>query len=96
MLPSYADGDRLLAVRPFLTRAVRPGDVVVVVSPAPAAAGGVSPPGATETLVKRVSQVEPGRVFVAGDNGRSYDSRVFGPLSIDAVVGRVIGVVPTR
>jgi phage repressor protein C with HTH and peptisase S24 domain len=86
MLPTYADGDRLLALRPPLGRPVRVGDVVVVVAPAPTGA-------ATETLVKRVSRLEPGQVFVVGDNSPSYDSNAFGPLALDAVIGRVVGVI---
>lgn len=90
MLPTYADGDRLLAMRRPLLRRVSPGDVVVVRAS--------NPSGLPELLVKRVERVEPGdhnggRVFVAGDNPPSYDSLVFGPVPLSHVVGRVITVV---
>ena len=94
MLPTYADGDRLLAIRSPATRAARPGDVVVVMAPAPGRTSG------GELLVKRVARVERGpsgsRLFVVGDNAPSYDSSTFGPLPTDAVVGRVIRVLATR
>lgn len=89
MLPTYVDGDRLLALRPPVGRRVRIGDVVVVVAPAPIGAT------ETETLVKRVSRLEPHRVFVAGDNSPSYDSSAFGPLARDAVIGRVLRLIPS-
>lgn len=38
-------------------------------------------------------KIHPGYVFVVGDNrAASYDSRDFGPIARDKVVGRVIGV----
>lgn len=37
--------------------------------------------------------VPHGYIFVVGDNrGQSYDSREFGPVSINRVIGRVVGV----
>ncbi len=90
MLPTYAHGDRLLALRPPVGRPVRTGDVVVVVAPASTGAP------ATETLVKRVSRLEPGRVVVRGDNAPSYDSGTFGPLPANAVIARVVRALPSR
>ena len=47
-------------------------------------------------LVKRVASIDAtGRVFVIGDNlNESSDSRSFGSLRTDAVIGKVIGKVP--
>lgn len=103
MLPTYADGDRLIAVRPAIARRIATGDVVVLRVPAPPN----DPPaslGATVVVVKRVgasggdalpgdaTAVAPaGSYFVQGDNGPSYDSRAFGVVPADAVVAKVLG-----
>lgn len=42
-------------------------------------------------MVKRIQKVDDRKIFVYGDNLKeSTDSRDFGPVSIDKVVGRVI------
>ena len=84
MSPTYADGDRILAVR---TRRVRVGDVVAFTLP-PGAASFVTDPSAP--AVKRVVAVSNGSVEVHGDAGRSVDSTVFGPVPLDLVIGRAI------
>jgi len=60
----------------------REGDVVVFFTPS----GSVA--------VKRAVGPKADGVFMAkGDNYRlSYDSRSFGPVSVDAVIGRVLGI----
>ena len=87
MLPTFCDGDAVLVqsgaydeLRPI------PGDVVLVDHP--------FQPGIR--MVKRVRQIlENGRVFVIGDNLReSTDSRSFGALRPDQVIGRVTGTAP--
>lgn len=41
--------------------------------------------------IKRIQKIQAGRIFVIGDNPRaSLDSRSFGWLPLDRVVGRVI------
>lgn len=76
MLPALGDGDRLL-VR--VTRRVRPGDVVVVRDPA-------TP---SRLVVKRAAELRQGAVIVLGDNpSESRDSRSFGPVRRDLIVGR--------
>ena len=96
MLPTYADGERLLAVRPALVRAICRGDVLVVRA--------ALPTGAADVLVKRVRAVggDPlpggaagvlvprGAYFVQGDGGASYDSRAFGVVGRRDVVARVV------
>jgi len=58
----------------------REGDVVVFFAPT----GGVA--------VKRASSVGGGTFMAKGDNSASsHDSRSFGPVSVDAVIGRVLG-----
>jgi signal peptidase I len=104
MLPTYADGDRLLAVRRPFGRRIRTGDVVVVRAPAPATQPGSASAAATEILVKRVrasagerlpdgqagAVVPLGSYFVQGDNGLTYDSRRFGVVTADAIMARVL------
>ncbi|MCL2193036.1 MAG: signal peptidase I [Treponema sp.] len=60
----------------------REGDVVVFFTPM----GYVA--------VKRATSLLEGGMFMAeGDNYQlSYDSRSFGPVSVDAVIGRVLGI----
>lgn len=78
MLPSFAPGDRVVAVEGLR---VRSGDVVAVVDPR----------DSSRLLVKRVHRVAGGSVEVLGDNEvESTDSRTFGQVSLGAVRGRVI------
>ncbi len=85
MAPTFVAGDRLVVLcRPFGPPA-RPavGDVVAVCDPRDAA----------RTLVKRVAAVDDdtGALDLRGDDpGASTDSRDFGPVPTDAVVGRVV------
>ena len=84
MRPGLEPGDRLVVVG--LLRG-RPGDVVAVVDPrTDRRTGG-------RVLVKRVAAVDPGdgRVTVLGDNpGASTDSRTFGPVRPERVLGRAV------
>jgi signal peptidase I len=57
------------------------GDVVIFFAPS----GGIA--------VKRSAGIGDGGFWAMGDNRRrSYDSRSFGPVSPEAVIGRVMGV----
>ena len=60
----------------------RKGDVVVFYTPL------------GEIAVKRCGEILPGNVFYAlGDNQvQSYDSRNYGPVSNDNIIGRVLGI----
>jgi signal peptidase I len=83
MIPTYRPGDAVLIARRWITSPVRPGDVVLCRLPA-----GV--PGPDGYLVKRVTSVVSGQVVLHGDGPRSYDSRVFGPIPVECVLGRVV------
>jgi nickel-type superoxide dismutase maturation protease len=78
MRPALEAGDRLVVsglLRP------RPGDVVAVVDPRQE----------ERVMVKRVASVDDGGITVVGDNPEaSTDSRTFGPVDSDLVLGRVI------
>jgi phage repressor protein C with HTH and peptisase S24 domain len=77
--PHYQDGDYVLVAPPFLSGAIRPGNVLAFRQPG------------YDIMIKRVESVLPGnRLFVVGNNDRSVDSREFGPISRQAVIGRVI------
>ena len=90
MAPGFVPGDRLL-VDPRPGRPPRAGEVVAL----------RDPEHADRLLLKRVTRVggdapggdpslAPGTIFVEGDNvPRSRDSRQFGPVPQDRVVGVV-------
>ncbi len=79
MLPSFADGDRLLLARRW--RAPRPGDVVAVNDPR----------DPRRRLVKRVVATSGDQVVVHGDHAEaSTDSRTFGPVPAAAVTHFVV------
>lgn len=78
MLPTCAPGDRLVVWRWSRWRA---GDVVALTDP-------TLP---SRVLVKRISWTRARLVHVIGDNaGASTDSRSFGAVSADLVLGRVV------
>jgi signal peptidase I len=60
----------------------RPGDIVVFYSPR------------GEIVVKRCVEESGGVCFYAlGDNSlQSYDSRIYGPVAVDNVIGKVLGI----
>jgi nickel-type superoxide dismutase maturation protease len=82
MRPTLAPGDRLrIDPRAYRRRPPRVGEIVVFVDPA----------DPSRWLVKRVAAVDPsGRtVDVRGDaTATSRDSRRFGPVPFEALVGR--------
>lgn len=81
MEPRIREGDCVVVAR-FAYRIGKPrkGDIVVVRSP-----------DEDKFLLKRVVETEAGRYIVAGDNKEySVDSRKFGPISKDSIIGKVI------
>jgi nickel-type superoxide dismutase maturation protease len=77
MTPTLAAGDWVLARR---TQDIQAGQIVVAARP--------DRPGLE--VIKRVESVEGSRVMLAGDNpSASTDSREFGPVAVEAVVGVV-------
>lgn len=78
MVPALVPGDRLLVAR---THRPRPGDLVAVRDPRQP----------RRLLVKRVASVTSAGVDVRGDDpAHSTDSRSFGPVPEDFVVGIVL------
>ena len=87
MEPAYRDGERLVVNR-YAYRRRRPavGDVVVLRDPDD------SGRYLLKRIVKAPDGIDPGprRVYVLGDNrNASRDSREFGPVGRDRIIGRV-------
>ncbi|MBW8171922.1 S24 family peptidase [Ornithinimicrobium sp. Arc0846-15] len=87
MLPTYAEGDRLL-VRYGAT--VGPGDVVIAQLPD-------GPSGKRPLGVKRLTRWEWGKAWLASDNpGQGTDSSVFGALPPEKIIGKVVRRLPRK
>jgi signal peptidase I len=80
LVPDYREGDFVLVCRiPFFFGRIKPGDTVVFRHPD------------YGTMIKRVAALVPGdRLFVLGNGPYSVDSRRFGPIPRDTLIGRVI------
>ncbi len=79
--PTYQEGDFVFISKiPFLFHPLRPGDVIAFRQPS------------YGLLIKQVQRLEPesGAVFVTGSHPESIDSRHFGSIPRQAVLGRVI------
>lgn len=80
MAPTLRHGDQVLVLMGAAAAARRPGAIVVV-----------QLPDGTLSVKRLLTAAEDGRVWVEGDNPfGSTDSRSLGPLSPDAVRGRVL------
>ena len=78
MLPTLLPGDRVLVAR---TGHPRIGQIVLIRDP--------RHPGSL--LLKRIDSSADGQFMVMGDNEEaSTDSRTFGPVGRDAILGRVV------
>jgi signal peptidase I len=94
MVPAIGPGKVLLVFKPaygfklpgsgtYLLRWASPaqGDIVVFYTPL------------GEIAVKRCSEVWGKDFYALGDNSlQSYDSRSYGPVSADAIIGKVLGI----
>ena len=79
--PEYKDGDFVITVKiPLFLRFIHQGDIVVFTQ---------IPYG---ILVKKVEWVDPilKQVFVVGTHTDSIDSRTFGPVPLQNLIGKVI------
>jgi signal peptidase I len=84
LLPAHQDGDFVLVSKiPYLFGPIRPGDVIVFRHKT------------YGTMIKRVASVAPNQdeIHVVGTQNHSVDSREFGAISKEAVVGKVIGAI---
>jgi signal peptidase I len=80
--------DRVVALKYVLVSPAR-GDLVVFHAPIKARAACGLRPGAI--LIKRITRIVNGRYFLQGDNpGASCDSRVWGTVPRQSLIGRVV------
>jgi signal peptidase I len=80
--------DRVVALKYVLVSPAR-GDIVVLHAPLRARAACGLKPGVV--LIKRITRIVNGRYFLRGDNtGASCDSRVWGTVSRQNLIGRVV------
>ena len=83
--PEYQEGDYVVvATIPFFLHRIRAGDVIVFRQ------------SQYGTMIKRVEHVlEEGRqYFVVGAHPQSVDSRQFGPVSREALIGKLVWHIP--
>jgi SOS-response transcriptional repressor LexA len=49
-----------------------------------------------KVFIKRIKSISKNTYFLIGENSRdSYDSRIFGPVAKEAIIGKVIGSFKT-
>ncbi len=83
--PDYREGDYVvIATIPFFLNRIQVGDVIVFQQPT------------YGTLIKKVAQIERSgeQFFVVGVHSNSVDSRHFGPVLRQSLIGRVIWHIP--
>lgn len=80
LMPEVREGDFVLVSGiPCWLRAIRTGDLIVFRHPA------------YGILIKKVQRLDAaGQIFVIGNDPKSVDSREFGAISRDRVLGKVI------
>ncbi len=102
MEPTFRKGQRLLMTNAYwLFGEIERGDVVVIITPnrerlikrVVALSGETVPRRYWSVHMFRYGTVVPdGYIFVVGDNlEKSEDSRIFGPISLSQVEGKIVG-----
>lgn len=79
--PDYRSGDYVVVARiPAALRRLRPGDVVAFRHPA------------YGLMIKRIVRLEAenSALYVVGTHPNSVDSRSFGPVAVESVIGKVV------
>ncbi len=80
LFPSYHDGDYVLVAPPIVAGGIKAGDIVVF-----------HRPDNGHTTIKQVDHILPDHnLFVLGTHDDSVDSRHFGPISRQSIVGKVV------
>jgi signal peptidase I len=81
LLPTYQDGDFVLVSKiPYLFSRIRQGDIIAFRHEV------------YDTMIKQVHRIVPGsgQIYVIGTQENSIDSRHFGPISKEDILGKVI------
>jgi signal peptidase I len=81
LVPEYGEGDFVLIAKiPFFLNSYRVGDVVVFDQPS------------YGVLIKKIERIVGGgkEFFVIGTHEHSIDSRLFGAVKKDSIIGKVI------
>jgi signal peptidase I len=87
LAPAYQDGDFVVVSKiPFFLGMIRCGDIIVFKN------------SEYGTMIKKVDRITPGgdEIYVVGTHENSVDSRRFGAISKQAVVGKVIWHIKGR
>lgn len=83
--PLFKDGDYVvITTAPFIIRKIKRGDIIVFRD------------DEVGTLIKKVKYVDPSlnALFVVGTHPSSVDSKQLGPISVKALIGKVIWHIP--
>jgi len=75
MLPNFKEGDFVLVNKLFFN--LKENEVIVFEKE-------------NRFLIKRVGKIEGNKIFVVSDNPAGQDSRHFGPISKNEIIGKVI------
>ncbi len=80
LAPDFVQGDFVMVSKiPFLFSSPAPGDVIAFHQPG------------YGLLIKRIQEVHPANgLNVIGNHPESVDSRVFGPVKLENIIGKVI------
>ncbi len=80
LAPEFAQGDFVLVSKiPYFLSPPSPGDVIAFQQPG------------YGLLIKRIQNLlQNGEINVIGNHAESVDSRVFGPVRLDHILGKVI------
>ncbi len=90
MEPTLNPGDRVLAVRRRVARPLRVGDIVVLKADDRNLIKRLAATGGMEVPAEPGRTVTPGSLWLLGDGRESFDSRHFGAVADDEVIGLVV------
>lgn len=80
MQPQYPDSANILVQKKWFLCKLRINEVIIL-----------KDPRTNERIIKRIKYIKRGRFFVVGDNAiESTDSRTFGLISPQQIIGKVI------